>query len=47
MDLMWICMYEDFVTEYKTELNQNVGSCGLHIVNGAFITGAKAFLGWH
>ena len=45
-----MCMYEDFVTEYKTELNQNVlnlVSCGLHIVNGAFNTGAKAFLGWH
>lgn len=38
-------MYEDFGTEYKAELNQNVlnlGSCGLHIVNGAFVTGAVA-----
>lgn len=38
-------MYEDFTKEYKTDLKQdvlNLGSCGLHIVNGAFLTGAKA-----
>ena len=41
-------MYEDFSSEFKTDTNQgvlNIGSCGLHIVNGAFLTGAKAS-GW-
>ena len=36
-------MFEEFTQE--TELNQNVmnmGSCGLHIVNEAFLTGVKA-----
>ncbi|XP_030847404.1 uncharacterized protein LOC115926629 [Strongylocentrotus purpuratus] len=38
-------MYDDFTREYTADLTKsilNIGSCGLHIVNGAFLTGAKA-----
>ncbi|XP_022245958.1 uncharacterized protein LOC111086627 [Limulus polyphemus] len=38
-------MYDDLSREYKSEVNRsvlNMGSCGLHIVNGVFLTGAKA-----
>ncbi|XP_071482987.1 uncharacterized protein, partial [Diadema antillarum] len=37
-------IYDDFTRQYTADLNQsilNIGSCRLHIVNGAFLTGAK------
>ena len=41
-------IYEEFLTRLKTYSNVvsiNTGSCGLHIIDGAFADGAKAFLG--
>ena len=41
-------MYENFATAFSNECNRsllNIGSCGLHIVNGAFKDGAIA-AGW-